>query len=341
MGDRRCVMPSKARHGVVAAEAERVGDADGAAVGGGQRPRAVRHVVEVQALVALLPADRGRRDAGRAARARWRRPRPRRPRRAGGRSTDLVDDTGTCGVVAEHGLDGARLGGVVERRRGAVRVDVVDVAGVEAGVAQRGGDGARGAVAVGLRARSGGRRPTWRRSRAPRRGPRRRGPRRGRRPPARGCPAPSPMTKPSRRASNGREMPESDSASIAAKAAWARSVWAASAPPVIDRVAVAGGDRPGGGADRVGAGRAGRHRPEHLAAEAVAHRQRGRRGVGHHQRDRQRRHGLVAAQPVVAAQQRADAADPGADDAADAVGVVGSPGPSRPAPPRPRRARAG
>ncbi len=45
-------------------------------------------------------------------------------------------------------------------------------------------------------------------------------------------PAPSPITKPSRRASNGREMPASDIASSAPKAAVASGVSAASEPPV-------------------------------------------------------------------------------------------------------------
>jgi hypothetical protein len=44
--------------------------------------------------------------------------------------------------------------------------------------------------------------------------------------------APSPITKPSRRASKGREMPVSESASRAAKAALASGVSAASEPPV-------------------------------------------------------------------------------------------------------------
>ena len=44
--------------------------------------------------------------------------------------------------------------------------------------------------------------------------------------------APSPITKPSRRASKGREMPLSDSASRAAKAAFDSGVSAASEPPV-------------------------------------------------------------------------------------------------------------
>ena len=44
--------------------------------------------------------------------------------------------------------------------------------------------------------------------------------------------APSPITKPSRRASNGREMPVSDTASSAAKAAFESGVSAASEPPV-------------------------------------------------------------------------------------------------------------
>ena len=46
-------------------------------------------------------------------------------------------------------------------------------------------------------------------------------------------PAPSPITKPSRRASNGREIPLVEVASIAAKAALASDVRAASEPPTI------------------------------------------------------------------------------------------------------------
>ena len=44
-------------------------------------------------------------------------------------------------------------------------------------------------------------------------------------------PEPSPMTKPSRRASNGREIPCGDSASIELKHAKQKSVSADSAPP--------------------------------------------------------------------------------------------------------------
>ena len=45
-------------------------------------------------------------------------------------------------------------------------------------------------------------------------------------------PAPSPITKPSRRRSNGRETPLSESASMRRKAAVASGVIAASLPPV-------------------------------------------------------------------------------------------------------------
>ena len=44
-------------------------------------------------------------------------------------------------------------------------------------------------------------------------------------------PAPSPITKPSRRASNGREMPVGESACIELKQAKPKSVSVASAPP--------------------------------------------------------------------------------------------------------------
>ena len=85
------------------------------------------HVVEVHALLGLLPASVGGAIRSRRAR-RWRRPRPRRRRRAGGRSPTSVEETGISSArVAERELDRLRLGAVVERRRGAVRVDVVDV----------------------------------------------------------------------------------------------------------------------------------------------------------------------------------------------------------------------
>ena len=51
------------------------------------RFRGSGHVVEVEALLGLFPAQRRRRHRGGAGRRPWRSPRPRRRRRAGGRST--------------------------------------------------------------------------------------------------------------------------------------------------------------------------------------------------------------------------------------------------------------
>jgi len=69
---------------------------------------------------------------------------------------------------------------------------------------------------------------------------------------------------------------------------------------------------------------AGRHDAEDGSLQAVAQRQRGRAGVAHHERDRERRDVACAlvAQRVVVALERADAADAGAEHAADPKRVV-------------------
>ena len=113
-----------------------------------------------------------------------------------------------------------------------MRVDVVDLLRPTLGVGERELDRAGRVAARWARARSGGGRRSSPRSRGSRRAPRRRARRRARRPRAPGSPAPSPITKPSRRASNGSERPLFEVAPMAAKAAVATSVSAASAPPV-------------------------------------------------------------------------------------------------------------
>src|SRR5215218_6712451 len=99
--------------------------------------------------------------------------------------------------------------------------------------------------------------------------------------------APSPITKPSRSASNGREMPFSESASSAAKAAVASGV--------------------------------------SMAPEPVPHRHRAGGGVAHHQRHGQRRDGSrsLLEQRLLPLLERADAADAGADHTPDPARLVG------------------
>ena len=153
---------------------------------------------------------------------------------------DLVEEIGIArGVLAERGLQRDRLGAIVERRRGAVGVDVDEPVGCAPASVERARDRRaprprrrrrRGDV-VGVRGRAVAAqdgRGCGRRVRAP--------PRRSRAPARR---APSPITKPSRRASNGREMPISESASSAPNAARESGVSAASAPPVTIAVGVA------------------------------------------------------------------------------------------------------
>jgi hypothetical protein len=80
-----------------------------------------------------------------------------------------------------------------------------------------------------------------------------------------------------------------------------------------------------GHADCVGAGRAGRNRSERLPAQVVLHRDHTGRGIGHQQRDRQRRDAIRALVPQndVLVLERAEAADASADHAGRALWVVG------------------
>ena len=217
------------------------------------------------------------------------------------------------------------LGAVVERRRGAVRVHVDDVVRRQTrrprararSPGPRRGRSARGAV-------------RWwasevARSRAGSRGCARR---------ARAAASSSSSTSTPgalahheavAAAVEGARDAASASASMRAKAAVASGVIAASLPPVTTRVGVAVADQPHRHADRVRARRAGRHGAERLAAQVVLHGHHARGGVGHQQRDRQRRDRSRAllAQDDVLVLERADAADARADHAGDAVGVAG------------------
>ena len=102
--------------------------------------------------------------------------------------------------------------------------------------------------------------------------------------------APSPMTKPSRSTSNGRDMPLVDSAVMLANPAIDVTVAGASLPPVTTASHRPQRDQPGGVADGVGAG--GARRADRLVGplQAVAHRDRRTAGVGHHHRHEERRH---------------------------------------------------
>ena len=114
-------------------------------------------------------------------------------------------------------------------------------------------------------------------------------------------PAPSPITKPSRRASNGREMPVGDSACIELKQAKPKSVSVASAPPHDDRVGVAVLDHPQRRADRVRAAGAGRHDAVALARSPYFIDTAAAAALGMYMRDAQRRHhpGAALAHHVV------------------------------------------
>ena len=171
-------------------------------------------------------------------------------------------DRELVGVVAEDVLDRLRLGGVAERRRRAVRVDVADALRLDAGALERRAHHLGDAD----RLRLGRGHVVARRSTCRSRAPRRRSSRRDR------CaassssrtstPAPSPMTKPARVASNGREARGGCSSSaarprIAQKPARISGCMQASVAAGEHRVGVAAPDDLGSLADRVRAGRAG------------------------------------------------------------------------------------
>ena len=211
------------------------------------RPARPRAVAVARARAASPGRSRGRgpgrarpsrRSAGRsraAARRASRSPRPRRRRRAGGRSpTSSTRPAASRAASPSARLDRLGLAAVVERGRGAVGVDVVDVVGRRGrrrrararsrarasrpARLRRGqveGVGGRG-VAEQLAEHLGAARSAA--LGAPR---------------ARGRRLPRPCTKPSRRASNGREMPDLRGRAHRLRRRRSRSaVRAASAPPV-------------------------------------------------------------------------------------------------------------
>ena len=319
---------AEAEHGVVAAEAERVRDRDGrrpSPFGALERRAAVGHVVEVEPLVALLPADRRRRDAVAQRERAWRPPRPRRRRRAGGRSPTSSRRPGPRRrALAERRLERLGLGAVVERRRGAVGVDVVDVVGRRARRRRAPAPIARAAPpALGLGGGEvvgvGGRAVAAQlaEDRAPRARP----------PPASSStstPAPSPITKPSRRASKGREMPARRRGAHRREGRLGERRERASAPPATTASASPGWIIRSGGADRVGAGGAGRHGAVRRAAQAVAHRDRA--GAPRCASSAGRRAARPPPRPRSSSTSCWSSIEPmppmpGADHAADAVGV--------------------
>ena len=140
-------------------------------------------------------------------------------------------------------------------------------------------------------------------------------------------PAPSDITKPSRRTSKGREWPVDDRAVMFAEAGHPGLGHGGLGAAGEHGVAPAVADEPGGVGDGVGAGGARGGHALARALEAVAHRDRRRRGVAHHHRDQERRHpprALLVAD-VALLLDRDQAADAGADQDADAHRVRGEP----------------
>ena len=136
--------------GVVAAEPERVRDADLDLL----VPRLVRDVVEVALRIGRVLVDRRREDA-----ALEREDRERRFDRAGGaegvpgRSLRRRDRRAVRLVLAERELQDSRLARVADRRRGSVGVHVADLGPVDPGVRERHLQGAGRVLAgrVGVR----------------------------------------------------------------------------------------------------------------------------------------------------------------------------------------------
>ena len=172
-------------------------------------------------------------------------------------------------------------------------IDVVDVGGGRAGVVERQRRSPATPDRPRARAPSGGGRPRSSRSRPAR--PSTVAPRSAAASASSSTtiPAPSPITNPSRRRSNGREIPVGDSACIELKHANPKSVSVASAPPQTTASASPYWIIRSAGAKRVRAARAGRHDAVALAAKRVLHRHRGRRRVGHVHRDPERRDHLA------------------------------------------------
>ena len=186
--------------------------------------------------------------------------------------------------LAEDLGDGACLGQVVERRRGAVGVDVPDVGCRDAGVRQRQLHAGHGAGAVGrgggdvvgvggagrpgqLGVDRGATRATARSQSSSTR-----------------AAAPSVITKPSRRASKGREMARGGERRHVGEGRQGDRVHAGLGAAAHGHVAAARRDQAGGGGDGVRAGGAGGADDLGRAAPPQPHGDAGRAGVGHHHR---------------------------------------------------------
>ena len=316
----------------MAAEPERVGDRDQ-----GLRPVAVRaalerarlagHVVEVELGVALLPADASaarcsRRSAPTVAIASTA---PAAPSRCP--IADLVDETGTSvAALAERQLQRLGLRAVVERRRGPVRVHVVDdrparrPASASASSIARAASRPVGSGAVRWWASELARVAEDLAEHAPRRARRR-----ARRPRARARRRPRPSR--SRRGGRRRAARCRSSRSRPSRAKAARGDVGERGLRAAgdDGVGVAGCDHPLRLADRVRAGRAGRH-------DAEASRRAGRGAwpraaaaalpISIGTASGETAFGAPVAEHVLLLLERAEPADPGADHAADPLGVV-------------------
>ena len=225
-------------------------------------------------------------------------------------------------LVAQRGLDRRGLVAVVHRRRGAVGVDVVDVGRLPAGVAQREPDRARRALARGrgdvVGVGGGG---------------------------VAGQPAEDRRAAPSRHRlgleqQHARALAEDEA--VAALVERARDAERGGRPHAVEAgarerrhpgvgtaheagVGVAVAHEPVARADRVRAGRARRDGAVALALEAELHRQHAGGGVGHEQRDRERRErpGAALQQRAVLVLDRPEPAEAGPDDAADPLVVGG------------------
>ena len=204
-------------------------------------------------------------------------------------------------MVAEDRLDRLRLGEVAERRRGAVRVDVADPLGLDPGALERAAHHRRDAL--GLRLGLGEVVRVVRAAVAEHLGVDL-GAARARVLPvldAARAPAPSAITKPARVASNGREarggLRRSSAASprIAVKPARISGSTQASVPPAIIASASPRLMQLGRLADRVRAGRAGRHDRVVDALDPERDRELTRGGVDEHVRQEARRDAVGAA----------------------------------------------
>ncbi len=322
------------RH-VVPAEAEGVGHGDVHPPLDG----VVRGAVEVALGVRRLVVD-GRRDRRRARSParRWRTP-PRRPRRAGGRSWTWSSRRPASGRASPNTAFMACVSATSPaRRRGAVRVDVLRCRPrSSAAVGQGARRMARCAPRPPARAASCGTRRRSCRTRPSRLDRGAAALARARGSPAPRCRAPSPITKPSRVRSKGREACSGsslrgESAFMLAKPAIARGVMAASAPPAIIDVGVAVLDGPVRLADGVRGRGAGRDGAEVGPRQAVAHRHQAGRHVGNEHRDEE---GGDASGPLLEVDlalllEGRDAADPAADQHAGARGRGKAIAPGRP-----------